>query len=132
MEYSVQSLSHVQFFVTPRITACQASLSIINSQSLPKLMSIESVMSSNYLILCCPLLLSSIFLSIRDFQMIQFHIRWPVLPDVQIPEWEERRLPKQCNSQKGSLLLTRVRAPATSNAVVQGQRAPSLSCYPNL
>ena len=53
---SVQSLSRVRLFVTPRITACQASLSI-NSRSSPKLMSIESVMPSNYLIFCCPLLL---------------------------------------------------------------------------
>ena len=54
---SVQSLSHVQLFATPWITARQASLSISNSQSLPKLMSIESVMPSNHLILCRPLLL---------------------------------------------------------------------------
>ena len=54
---SVQSLSHVQLFAIPWIEACQASLSITNSQSLPKLMSIESVMPSSYLILCCPLLL---------------------------------------------------------------------------
>ena len=65
---SVQSLSHVQLFATPWITACQASLSIINSWSLPKFMSIESVMLSNHLILCCPLLLlPSIFPSIRVF-----------------------------------------------------------------
>ena len=64
----VQSLSHVQFFVTPWTAACQASLSIINSQSLLKLISIESVMSSNHLILCRPLLLPpSIFPSIRVF-----------------------------------------------------------------
>ena len=54
---SVQSLSHVQFFVTPWIAARQASLSITNSRSSPKLMSIESVMPSSHLILCCPLLL---------------------------------------------------------------------------
>ena len=53
---SVQSLNRVQLFVTPWITACQASLSITNSQSLLKLMSIESVMPSNHLILCRPLL----------------------------------------------------------------------------
>ena len=55
---SVQSLSHVQLFETPWTTALQASLSINNSQSLPKPMSIESVMATNYLILCHPLLLS--------------------------------------------------------------------------
>ena len=51
---SVQSHSHVRLFVTPWITACQASLSITNSRSLPKLMSIESVIPSSHLILCLP------------------------------------------------------------------------------
>ena len=65
---SVQSLSRVQLFVTPRITACQASLSITDSQSLLKLMSFELVMPSNHLILCRPLLLPpGIFPSIRIF-----------------------------------------------------------------
>ena len=64
----VQSLSHVQLFATPRTTAHQASLSITNSQSLPKPMSIEWVMPSNQLIFCHPLLLlPSIFPSIRVF-----------------------------------------------------------------
>ena len=63
---SVQLLSHVLLFATPWTAACQASLSITNSRSLFKLMSIESVMPSNHLILCCPLLLlPSIFPSIR-------------------------------------------------------------------
>ena len=58
MQFSpVQSLSHVRLFVTPWITARQASLSITNSRSSPRLMSIESVMPSSHLILCCPLLL---------------------------------------------------------------------------
>ena len=65
---SVQSLSHVRLLVTPWTAAHQASLSIINYQSLLRLMSIESVMPSNHLILCRPLLLlPSIFLSIRVF-----------------------------------------------------------------
>ena len=65
---SVQSLSHVQLFVMPWTAACQASLSITNSQSLPKLMSIESVIPSSHLILCRPiLLLPSIPPSIRVF-----------------------------------------------------------------
>ena len=65
---SVQSLSCVQLFATPWIAACQASLSITNSRSLLKLLSIESLMASNHLILYCPLLLpSSIFPSIRVF-----------------------------------------------------------------
>ena len=63
---SVQSLSHIWLFATPWTAACQASLSITNSWSLLKLMSIESVMPSNHLILCCPLLLwPTIFPSIK-------------------------------------------------------------------
>ena len=77
----VQSLSHVWLFATPWTSARQASLSITNSQSLPKLMSIESVMSSNYLIFCCPLLLlPSIFLKIRVFSNESaLHIRWQIM-----------------------------------------------------
>ena len=76
---SVQSLSHVRLFATPWTAAHQASLSITNSRSLPKLMSIESMMPSNHLILCHPLLLlPSIFLSIRVFSNEwALHIRWP-------------------------------------------------------
>ena len=78
-EHSVQLLGHVLLFVTPRTTACQTSLSITNSRSLLKLMSIKSVMASNHLILCCPLLLlPSIFPSIRVFSSeLVLHIRWP-------------------------------------------------------
>ena len=76
---SVQLLSHVWLFVTPWTVACQASLSITNSQSLLRLMSIESVMPSNHLILCCPfLLLPSVFPSIRVFSNESaLRIRWP-------------------------------------------------------
>ena len=76
---SVQSLHHVRLFVTPYTTACQTSLSITNSWSLPKLMSIESVMPSNHLILCHPLLLPpSIFPNIRVFSNASnLRIRWP-------------------------------------------------------
>ena len=76
---SVQSLSHVRLFATPWATACQASLSITNSQSLLKLMSIESVIPSNHLILSCSLLLTpSIFPSIRVFSKESvLPIRWP-------------------------------------------------------
>ena len=75
---SVQSLSHVRLFATPWITAHQASLSITNSRSLLKLMSIESVMPSKHLILCCPLLRPSIFPSIRVFSNESvLCIRWP-------------------------------------------------------
>ena len=76
---SVQLLSHVWFFVTPWTAARQASQSITNSQSPPKRISIELVMPSNHLILCCPLLLlSSIFPSVRVFSNESaLHIRWP-------------------------------------------------------
>ena len=76
---SVQLLSRVRLFVTPWTTAHQASLSITNSWSLPKLMSIESVMPSNHLILCHPfLLLPSIFPNIRVFSNESaLHIMWP-------------------------------------------------------
>ena len=76
---SVQSLSRVQLFATPWTTAHQASLSITNSQSLFKLMSIKLVMPSNHLILYCPLLLlPSIFRSIRVFSSESvLCIRWP-------------------------------------------------------
>ena len=75
----VQSLSRVQLFATPWTAAHQASLSITNSRSLLKLMSIESVMPSNHLILCCPLLLlPSICPSIRVFSNESaLRIRWP-------------------------------------------------------
>ena len=76
---SVQSLSHVQLFATPRTAARQAFLSITNSRSLPKLIFIESVMASNHLILCHPLfLLPSIFPCIRVFSNESaLCIRWP-------------------------------------------------------
>ena len=77
---SVQSLSHVQLFATPWTVACQASLSITNSRSLLRLMSIELVMPSNHLILCHPLLiLPSIFPSIKVFSSESvLRIRWPM------------------------------------------------------
>ena len=94
---SVQSLSHVQLLVTPWTAAQQASLSFTNPQSLLKLMSFESIMPSNHLILCRPLLLPlSIFPSIRVFSNESvLHVRWQsigvsastsVLP-VNIQDW---------------------------------------------
>ena len=76
---SIQALSHVQLFETPWIAARQASLSITNSQSLLRLMSIELMMPSNHLILCCSLLLPpSIFPRIRVFSNESvLPIRWP-------------------------------------------------------
>ena len=74
----VQSLSHIELFVIPWTAALQASLSFTISQSLPKLRSIELVMPSSHLILCCPLLLPSIFSSIRVFSNESvLRIRWP-------------------------------------------------------
>ena len=77
--HSVQSLSHVQIFVTPWTAACQASLSFTISQSLLKLIPIESVRPSNHPILCCPLLLlPSIFPNVRVFSNESaLCIRWP-------------------------------------------------------
>ena len=75
---SVQSLSRVRLFETLWTAACQASLSITNCQSLPKLMSIESVMPCNHFSLCRPLLLPSVFPSIRVFSNESvLRIRWP-------------------------------------------------------
>ena len=78
MWFVVQSLSHVQLYVTPWSAALQASLSFIISQSFLKLMSIESVMPSNHLTLCCPfILLPSLFPSIRVFSNgLTLLIRW--------------------------------------------------------
>ena len=92
---SVQSLSRVQLFATPWIAACQASLSITNSWSSLKLMSIQSVMPSSHLILCRPLLLlPSILPSIRVFSNEStLCMRWPkywsfsfsIIPSKEIP-----------------------------------------------
>ena len=93
---SVQSLSRVQLLATPWIAACQASLSITNSRSPPRLTSIKSVMPSSHLILCRPLLLlSPIPPSIRAFSNESaLCIRWPkywsfsfsIIPSKEIPE----------------------------------------------
>ena len=79
MSNSVQSLSHFQLFATPWTIACHASLSFTKSQSLLKLMSIKSVMPSNHLVLCCPLLLlPSIFPSNKVFPNDSvFYTSWP-------------------------------------------------------
>ena len=76
--FSSFSRSVVSDFVTPWTTAWQASLSVTNSRSFPKLMSIESVMPSKHLILCRPLLLLSVFPNIRVFSdESALHIKWP-------------------------------------------------------
>ena len=82
---SVQSLSRVQLFVTPWTATHQASLSFTVSQSLLKLLSLGLVMSSNQLILSCPLLLPSIFPNIRVFSNESaLRIRWPKLVEIQL------------------------------------------------
>ena len=126
---SVQLLSRVLLFETPWTAACQASLSISNSRSLLKLMSIESVMPSNHLILCHPLLLlPSIFPSIRVFSNESaLFMRWPkywsfsfsISPSNEYLEWISFRmdwldllavqgtlksLPPQYHSSKASIL----------------------------
>ena len=106
---SVQSLSRVRLFVTPWTAACHAFLSITNSRSLLKLMSIKSVMPSNHLILGRPLLpLPSIFPSIRIFSNESvLCIRWPkywsfslhAKPDARVtPRWLKKH-PDSCNSK---------------------------------
>ena len=81
----VQSLSCVWLFVTPWTAACQASLSFTISRSLLKFMSIELVMLSNHLILCCPLLMLSILPSTRVFcNESAVHIRWPKVLEFQL------------------------------------------------
>ena len=78
LSQTVQSLSHIQFFVTPWTAARQASLSITFSWSLLKLRSIESVMLSNHVVLCHPLPLPLVFLGIRVFSKESaLNIRWP-------------------------------------------------------
>ena len=78
MDIVIQWPSLVRLFATIRTTACQASLSFTISWSLPKFMSIASVMPSNHLILWHPLILPSIFASIRDFSNDSaVYIRWP-------------------------------------------------------
>ena len=119
---SVQSLSCVQLLVTPRTAARQASLSITNSQSLLKLKSIESVMPSNHLILCCPLLLPSIFPSIRVFSNEPvLRIRWPkywsfsLRPSMNIQDWFPLRLTGLISLQSKGTQVSRI----FSNTTVQ-------------
>ena len=128
---SVQLLSHVLFFATPWTAAHQASLSITNSWSLIKLMSIELVMWSNHLILCCPLLLlSSIFPGIKVFSKKSvLHNRWPkywsfsfsISPPVSTQDWS----PSGCTGwiSLQSKRLSRV----FSNTTVQKHQFSALS-----
>ena len=117
--YCQVQFSRVRLFATPWTTARQASLSITNAQSLPKLMSIESVMPSNHLILCCPLLLpSSIFPRIRVFSnesvlCIRWQKDWSFSFSI-IPSKEHPRL-ISCSMDCLNLLGSRV----FSNTTVQ-------------
>ena len=95
---SVQLLSHILLVVTPWTAACQASLSINNFQSPPKPMYIVSVMPSNHLILCRPLLpWPSIFPSIRVFPNVSaLHIRWPKVLEFQLQHQSLQWTPRIC------------------------------------
>ena len=99
---SVQSLSRVRLFATPWIATCQASLSIINSQSLLKLMSIKSVMPSNHLILCHPLLLLPPFpASIRVFSSESILcMRWPKYWSFSYHPWGPKRVKDDSATQQ--------------------------------
>ena len=101
---SVQLLSRVRLFATPWTTACQASLSITSSQSLPKPMSSESVMPSNHLILCHPLLLlPSIFPSISSVQTLScvplFATPWTTACQASLSITSSRNLPKPMSTE---------------------------------
>ena len=108
---SVQLLSHVWLFATPQTAAPQASLSITNSWSLPKLLSIESGMPSNNLILCHPLLLlPSIFPSIRVFSNESaLRIRWPKYwnkqPNLHLKQLEKEEEEQQQKHKKPPQLV---------------------------
>ena len=106
--------SHVQLFATPWTAACQASLSFTISQSLLKLMSVESVMPSNYLIFCHPLLLlTSIFPSIRIFSNeLALRIKWPKY-------WSFSFSSSPSNEYLGMVRPTDQKAAATKKSVLQ-------------
>ena len=127
---SVQSLSRVQLFVTPWTGACQASLSITNSQSLLKLMSIELVMPSNCLILCHPLLLlPSIFLSIRGFSNESvLHIRWPKYWSFSFSISPSNEHPGLISFRMDWLNLLAVQGTLKSLLQHHSSKAPSLRC----
>ena len=134
---SVQSLSHVWLFATPWTAARQASLSITSSWSLPKLMSIESVMSSSHLILCRPLLLPSIFPSIRVFSnKSALHIRWPKYWSFSFKISPSNEYSGLISFQFSSVqLLSRVRlfvTPGTKQHARPPCPSPTPGVYPNL
>ena len=127
---AVLSLNHVQLFVTPRTAARQASLSFTIFQRLLKLMSIESVMPSNHLILCRPhLLLSSVFASIRVFSSESaLRIRWPKnwSFSVRISAFSEYSRLISCRSDWFDLLV--VQETLKSPLQYQSSKASVLQC----
>ena len=137
---SVQSLSHVRLFATPWIAARQASLSITNYQSLLKLMSIESVMPSNHLILCRPLLLMpSIFPSIRVFSHESAPcIRWPkywsfsfnISPSAFLAQFSS--VAQSCPLQPHGLQQTRPPCPSPTPRIYWNSCPLNQWCHPTI
>ena len=127
---SVQSLSRVWLFVTLWTAAHQASLSITNSQSSPKPMSIESVMPSSHFILCHPsLLLPSIFLSIRVFSTESaLHIRWPKYWSFSFNISPFNEYPWLISFRIGWLDLLAVQGTLRSLLQYHSSKAPVLQC----
>ena len=127
---SVQSLNHVRLFATPRTSARQASLSITNSRSLLRLMSIESVTPPNHLILCHPLLLlPSIFSSIRVFSNASvLHIRWPQYWSFSFNINPSNKYAGQISFRMDWLDLLAVQGPLKSLLQYQSLKASILQC----
>ena len=105
--FVVQSPCQVQLFVTPWTAACQAPLSLTISWSLPKFMSIKSVMPSNHHILCCPLLLPSLFPSIRVFSIeLPVCIRWTKVYSILVGAAKESLNARRLSSQSRRALFS--------------------------
>ena len=121
VKFVVQLFSHVRLFATPWTATCQASLSFTISQSLIKLMSVESVMPSNHLILCCPLLLlPSIFPSFRVFSSESFLcIRWP--------KYCSSSFSISPSSEHSGLISFRMDAASQSAVLPRGTRLPMVT-----
>ena len=121
----VQSPSHVRLFATPWTAACQASLPLTISQSLPKFMSIASVMPSSHLILWCPLLLlPSIFPSIRDFSNeLAVHIRWWWLRQYKCL-WN---IKSRCSTDRQNQAVENLKNLAADSKLLKASSFPSLA-----
>ena len=126
---SDQSLSHVRLFATPWIAACQASLSITNSRSSLKFMSIESVMPSSYLILCRPLLLPPIPPSIRVFSNEStLRMRWPKYWSFRFSISPSKEIPGLISFRTDWLNLLAVQGTLKSLLQHHGSKASILWC----